>query len=421
MGQGLAVCFATPVFLRNNDVEHEYRQDSDLYYLTGFDEPESVAVLVSDGQGGGRFILFVRPSDPEREIWDGRRAGLEGAVQTFGADEAYPIAELDKKLAELMRGQPRLHYRLGRHRPHDERVLGALELARARGRALLGWPTAIVELDAIVHELRWRKDDEEQRLMQRAADITADGHLAAMARARPGGHEYELEAALRESYRRHGAERCAYPPIVGGGLNATTLHYRANADVLRDGDLVLIDSGAEYGYYACDVTRTFPVSGRFSPTQRAAYQVVLDAQLAAIAACHPGCTLDSVHQAALESLVEGMVRLGLLVGDPAKLLAEGAYKPYYMHRTSHFLGMDVHDVGSYFTAGKPRPLEPGVVLTVEPGLYIRPGDERAPLELRGLGIRIEDDVLITAKAPRVLTERIPRQIADVEEACQRSA
>ncbi|RYE84496.1 MAG: M24 family metallopeptidase, partial [Myxococcales bacterium] len=385
MGQGVAVCFAAPVFVRNNDVEHEYRQDSDFYYLTGFDEPESVIVLVADGQGGGKFVLFVRPSDPEREVWDGRRAGVEGAIKVHGADEAYPIEMLDKKLAELMRGQPRLYFRLGRHRPHDEIVLRVLEHVRARGRAPHGWPTAIVELDEIVHEMRWRKDGAEQDVMQRAADITADGHLAAMARARPGGREYELEAVLREAYRRHGAERCAYQPIVGAGANATTLHYRANADELRDGDLVLIDSGAEYGYYACDVTRTFPVNGRFTPTQRAAYQVVLDAQLASIAACRPGCTLDEVHQASLEVLVEGMVKLGLLAGDPAKLLADGAYKPYYMHRTSHFLGMDVHDVGTYFAAGKPRPLDPGVVLTVEPGLYISPRDERAPAELRGLG------------------------------------
>lgn len=416
MGAGLAVFFAAPVFVRNNDVEHEYRQDSDFFYLTGFDEPESVAVLVA-GEGGGKFILFVRPRDLEREVWDGVRAGVDGAREMFGADEAYPIQELGQRLGELMRGQTRLFYRLGRHRPFDDRVLAALDQARARGRTPHAWPTEIVDPDGLLHEMRWRKALAEQELMQRAADITAEGHLAAMKRARPGGFEYEIEATLREVYRRNGSERCAYMPIVGAGVNATTLHYRANNGPLRDGELLLIDSGAEYGYYACDVTRTFPINGRFSPAQRAAYELVLEAQEASIAMCQPGKTIDEVHQAAVEVLVPGMVRLGLLQGEPKKLIEDGSYRRYYMHRTSHYLGMDVHDVGAYFAAGKPRPMEPGVVLTVEPGLYVSARDEAAPAELRGLGIRIEDDVMITDGAPRVLTEAIPRRVTDVEAAC----
>jgi len=418
MGAGVAVFFAAPVFLRNNDVEHEYRQDSDFFYLTGFDEPETVAVLAVGAGGGTKLVLFVRPRDPDREVWDGARAGVDGACAQHGADEAFPIHELAQRLPGLLRGHRQLFYRLGRHRPHDDVVLGALEHARARGRTPHLWPTSIVDPDQIVHELRWRKSDEELRHMQRAADITRDGHLAAMKRVRPGGHEYELEAALREAYRRGGSERCAYLPIVGAGVNATTLHYRANNGPLRDGELVLIDSGAEVSYYACDVTRTFPVNGRFSPAQREAYDLVLAAQDAAIAACQPGRTIDEVHQAAVEVLVPGMVRLGLLSGEPKKLIEEGAFRRYYMHRTSHYLGMDVHDVGSYFVDGKPRPMEPGVVLTVEPGLYVSPRDEAAPAALRGLGIRIEDDVLITPGGARVLTAEIPRRAADVEEACR---
>lgn len=417
MGDGVAVFFSAPVFLRNNDVEHEYRQDSDFYYLTGFDEPHSVAVLLAD-EGRGKLLLFVRPGDPEREVWDGRRAGIDGARDQFGADEAFPVQELATRLPELFRNRRRLFYHLGRHRSCDDLVLNAIDATRARGRSPHGWPTEIVDPEPIVHEMRWHKEDGEIRQMQRAADITREGHLAAMQRARPGGHEFEVEAALREAFRRNGSERCAYASIVGAGVHGTTLHYRANSGPLRDGELLLVDAGAEFSYYAADVTRTFPINGRFSPEQRAAYEVVLAAQEAAIERCVPGSSIEDVHGAALEVLVPGMVRLGLLSGEPRRLIEEGAYRRYYMHRTSHYLGMDVHDVGAYFADKKPRPMEPGVVLTVEPGLYVGARDEGAPPALRGLGIRIEDDVLITPSGPRVLTSEIPKKVADVEAACR---
>lgn len=416
-GPGVAIFFSAPVFLRNNDVEHEFRQDSDFFYLTGFDEPDSVAVLISEEEHK-RFVLFVRPRDPDREVWDGRRAGVDGAREQYGADEAYPVQELAARLPDLLRNRRRLFYRLGRHRRCDDLVLDAIEATRARGRSPHGWPTEIVEPDPIVHEMRWRKTPHEVALMQRAADITCEGHLAAMKQARPGGYEYEADAALREAFRRNGSERCAYPPIVGAGINGTTLHYRANNGPLRDGELLLIDAGAEFSYYACDVTRTFPIGGRFSAPQRAAYEVVLSAQKAAIAGCVAGATIEDVHSAALRVLVEGMVLIGLLSGEPKKLIEEGAYRRYYMHRTSHYLGMDVHDVGAYFSHGKPRPMEPGVVLTVEPGIYVSPNENAAPPELRGIGIRIEDDILITPEGPRVLTAAIPKEVADVEAACR---
>jgi Xaa-Pro aminopeptidase len=417
MGSGVGVFFSAPVFLRNNDVEHEYRQDSDFYYLTGLDEPESVAVLLA-GEGRARLVLFVRPRNPERELWDGHRVGVEGARERLGADEAYPIQEFPARLAELFRGQRRLYYHLNRHRRCDEIVLNAIDAARARGRTPHRWPTEIFDTDPLVHELRWRKGPEEIALMQRAADITRDGHLAAMQQARPGGFEHEIDAVLRGAFRRGGAERCAYQPIVGSGLNATTLHYRANNGPLRDGELLLIDAGAEYAYYACDVTRTFPVNGRFSGAQRALYELVLESQKAAIDRCVVGATIDEVHGVAVEVLTRGMVRLGLLTGEPLALIEQGAYRRYYMHRTSHFLGMDVHDVGAYFLDGKPRPLEAGATLTVEPGLYIAAADHQAPEALRGVGIRIEDDVLITPEGPRVLTAAIPREVPDVEAACR---
>lgn len=417
LGSGVAIFFSASVFLRNRDVEHEFRQDSDFFYLTGFEEPESVAVLISDGDRR-RFVLFVRPRDPEREVWDGRRAGVDGACLQYGADEAYPVHELKMRLPELLRNRRRLFYRLGRDRRCDDFILDAIDEVRARGRTPHFWPTEIVDPEPVLHEMRWRKEPFEIAMMQRAADITCEGHLAAMKRAQPGGHEYEVEAVLREAFRRNGSERSAYSSIVGAGVNGTTLHYRANNGPLREGELLLIDAGAEFSYYACDVTRTFPISGRFSPAQQAAYEVVLAAQKAGIARCVEGASVEDVHTATLEVLVEGMVRIGLLSGEPAKLIEDGSYRRYYMHRTSHYLGMDVHDVGSYFAEGKPRPMVFGVVLTVEPGLYVGAQDEQAPAKFRGIGIRIEDDVLITPEGPRVLTSKIPREVKDVEAACQ---
>lgn len=413
MGRGVAVFAATPLALRNNDVEHEFRQDSDLFYLTGFDEPESVLVLTTE-HAEHKAVLFVRPRNPERETWDGPRAGVDGAVARYGADAAFPIAELADKLPEYLQDSPRLFYRLGRDRRFDARMLDALDAVRAKARLGHLPPREIVDPATIVHEMRLRKSTSELETMLRAADITARAHARAMEIAAPGRYEYEVEAELLRTFRAHGAERPAYGSIVGSGANATILHYRKNDRRMEQGDLLLIDAGAEYDYYACDVTRTFPVSGRFSPAQRAIYDVVLAAQAAAIAAVRPGTTLPEVHRQALEVLVDGLVTLGLIQGPVSSALEEERYKPYYMHRTSHWLGMDVHDVGDYFIARKPRELEPGFVLTVEPGLYIAPGSPCDPT-WHGIGVRIEDDVLVTSDGPHVLTAAIPKRAEELEQ------
>jgi Xaa-Pro aminopeptidase len=406
---------AAPVALRNNDVEHEYRQDSDFFYLTGFDEPESVLVLSPTSEQP--FVLFVRPRDPEREVWDGARAGVEGAVREYGADAAYPISELSTRLPEMMRNVTRVLYRLGRDRSFDDVVITAIDGARRRARSGGSWPAELVDPAAVLHEMRLFKSGPEIEVMQRAADVTRDAHLQAMAACRPGMYEYEIEGILRRVFRERGAERPAYQPIVGSGPNATVLHYRKSNRQMNDGDLLLIDAGCELDYYAADVTRTFPVSGRFSPAQRAVYEVVLAAQLASIAATRPGATLDDVHRAGLEVITRGLIELGLIEGPLEAALEEQRYKPFFMHKTSHWLGMDVHDVGAYFVGDKPRPLAPNMVITVEPGIYISEGAAKVPTEFRGIGIRIEDDVVVTADGHRVLTSEIPRTVDEVERAC----
>jgi Xaa-Pro aminopeptidase len=413
-GQGAAVFASTPVALRNNDVDHEHRQDSDLYYLTGFDEPESVLVL-SREHAEHRMVLFVRPRDRERETWDGPRAGIEGAVEQYGADAAFPIAELAKRLPDYLKDVERLHYRIGFDRAFDSVVLDAIAEVRRKARAGVTAPREIVDPSTIVHDMRLRKSPAEIEVMLKAAAITAEAHAAAMRCARPGRHEYEVEAEILRVFRARGSERPAYGSIVGSGRNATILHHRKNDRQMQRGDLCLIDAGAEYGYYACDVTRTFPVDGVFTEPQRALYQVVLDAQLAAIEAVRPGATLTSVHVAAVEVLVRGLIALGVLDGPESVAIEQETYKPYYMHRTSHWLGMDVHDVGDYHVHKQPRPLEPGFVLTVEPGLYIAAGSA-CDAKWHGLGIRIEDDVLVTEAGHRVLTAGIPKTIAELESA-----
>jgi Xaa-Pro aminopeptidase len=412
---GTLVLFSAPLAIRNNDVEHEYRQDSDFYYLTGFDEPESALVLTTAPQP--KLTLFVLPRDPERETWDGPRAGVEGAVRDFGADEAFPIAELPSKLPELFENVESVHYAIGRVSEHDDIVLSALRRVRGRTKAGVAAPRSIVDSFPTLHELRLIKGNEELALMDRAAAITTEAHLSAMAQAAPGKYEYEIEAILRAVFRRHGSERPAYTPIVGSGPNATILHHRRNDRLMHDGELLLIDAGCEYGYYASDVTRTFPVNGKFTADQRAVYQIVLDAQLAAIAASTPGKTLDEVHRAAADVIVRGLIDLGVIEGPADEAFEKNLHKPFFMHKTSHYLGMDVHDVGSYHVAGKPRPLAAGMVITVEPGLYFGASDERAPERLRGIGVRIEDDVLITADQPTVITQAIPKSVDEIERAC----
>jgi Xaa-Pro aminopeptidase len=414
--RGVAVLPAAPVAIRNNDVEHEYRQDSDFYYLSGFEEPESVLVL-SSLHPDHRMVLFVRPRDPEREVWDGARAGVEGAVRHFGADAAFPIGELGSRLPDYLQNHDRLMYRFGRDRAFDDKMSAALDATRARARRGVGWPSEIVDPAAVLHEMRLFKSKDEVLAMQKAAAITRDAHIGAMRLAKPGRYEYEVDALLREVFRKNGSERPAYPPIVGAGSNATVLHYRSNSKRIEEGDLLLVDAGCEYGYYASDVTRTWPVSGKFTPPQRAIYELVLAAQLAAIEATRPGATLEEIHRRALEVIVDGLIALGLLSGDREKNIEENLYRPFFMHRTSHWLGMDVHDVGAYFHAQKPRPLEPGMVITVEPGIYIAENNAHVPQSYRGIGVRIEDDILVTPGGHSNLTADIPKTVRELESAC----
>lgn len=412
MGEGVAMFASTPIAMRNNDVEHDFRQDSDLYYLTGFDEPESVLVLTTE-HPEHRSVLFVRPRDPAREIWDGPRAGVDGAVARFGVDAAYPISELATRLPEYLQDVSRLFYRLGRDSRFDNRVLRAIESVRAKARTGVSAPREIIDPGSVVHEMRLRKSASEIEAMLRAAEITAQAHRSAMLFARPGRFEYEVEAELLRAFRAHGAERPAYGSIVGSGPNATVLHHRRNDRRMEEGELLLIDAGAEYCYYASDVTRTYPISGRFSQAQRAIYELVLTAQLAAIAAVRAGTTLNDIHREAIEVLTAGLIKLGLIEGPVSVAIEQERYKPYYMHRTSHWLGMDVHDVGDYFVSKRPRELEAGFVLTVEPGLYIAPGSPCDPM-WHGIGVRIEDDVLVTDDGPHVLTAAIPKRVEELE-------
>jgi Xaa-Pro aminopeptidase len=414
--EGAAIVAAAPVNIRNNDVEYEYRQDSDMYYLTGFEEPESVLVL-SKVHPKHRAVLFVRPRDKEREQWDGERAGVEGAKERCAVDAAFPISELRKRLPEYLHGARELVLELGKWREIDSLVLSAIQQVRARGRSAKPWPGVIVHPEAVWHEMRLFKDPAEVRAMRRAAQITSDAHAAAMATTCAAKNEYQVDAVIREVFRDNGSPRAAYPPIVGSGPNATVLHYRQNRRPMADGELLLVDAGCEYDYYASDVTRTFPVNGRFSEPQRRVYQAVLTAQLAAIAEARPGGTVERIHEVALASLVEGLIDMGLVSGSVEEVIANESYKRYYMHRTSHWLGMDVHDVGAYFVKGEPRKLAPGMVLTIEPGIYVAMNDEQAAAEYRGIGVRIEDDVLIVEDGNEVLTEAAPKTIDAVERAC----
>ncbi len=409
-----AVCVipAAPTAIRNHDVEHEYRQESDFFYLTGLDEPESVLVL-SNVHEQHEVVLFVRPRNPEREVWDGPRAGVDGAKERFGADEAIEIAELDAKLPDYLSNAERLLYRLGRDRDVDARVLAALELARRRHRLGKDYPTEIVDPGRYLHEHRLLKSEEELAIMRRAADITREAHLAAMRVARPGAYEYQVEAEILRVFRARGCERPAYGSIVGSGPNATILHHRRNDRRMSAGELLLIDAGCELEYYASDVTRTFPVEGRFTEEQRAIYECVLSAQEKCVDAVRPGATLETIHQLAVRELTSGLIELGLVEGPLDDAIEKERYKPFYMHRTSHWLGMDVHDVGAYFHRGEPRALEPGMVLTVEPGLYIGV-DAKVEPRWRGIGVRIEDDVLVTAAGHENLTAAIPKAPSELE-------
>ncbi len=375
----IAVISAAPVRVRNNDVEYPYRQDSDFFYLTGFGEPESVAVLIP-GREQAEYLLFVRDRDPLRETWDGRRAGPEGAVRTFGADDAFPIADMDEILPGLLENRTKVYYTMGAYPEFDQRIVGWVNGLRSQSRPGRVAPPEFVSLAHVLHDMRLFKSRNEIDLMRESALIAARGHLRAMKACRPGLNEYDIMAELVHEFRIHNAD-ISYQPIVGGGDNTCILHYRENDQVLNDGDLLLVDAGAEYQYYASDITRTYPVNGEFTPEQRAVYEVVLEANLAAIAKVKPGNHWNDPHEAAVKVVTQGLVKLGLLKGRPATLEKDGAYKKFFMHRTGHWLGMDVHDVGDYKIGDEWRVLEPGMVMTIEPGIYIGPSARGVPTQV----------------------------------------
>lgn len=410
LGDGIAIVATAPEVTRNRDSHYPYRHDSYFYWLTGFAEPEAVVVVV--GGESPQSILFCRDKDEAREIWDGFRYGPAAARSHFGFDAAYSIGELDARLPELMGNRERLAYAVGDNPAWDARVIGWLNAVRAKTRQGVIAPGEILDVRQALDEMRLFKDAHELALMRRAADISSGAHRAAMRAARPGGHEYEIEAELLSAFRRGGAEAPAYTSIVASGANACVLHYVFNNQPLRDGDLLLIDAGAEFGSYAADITRTFPINGRFSAAQKDAYEIVLAAQDAAIAEVRPGRRWNAPHEAAVRVLTQGMVDLKLLAGNVDGLIESNAYSRFYMHRTGHWLGLDVHDAGEYKIAGEWRALQPGMTLTVEPGLYIRPADD-VPAAFHNIGIRIEDDVVVTESACDVLTSP-PRTVAEIE-------
>ncbi|HUH01593.1 MAG TPA: Xaa-Pro aminopeptidase [Kofleriaceae bacterium] len=417
--EAVALVQSPPEVARNGDALFPFRQSSDLHYLTGFVEPETTLIL-RPGASEHRVVMFVRPKDREREIWDGGRAGVEGAVAEYGADVAYPASELAERLPALIGDTSDLYYSLGLDPALDTLLARTIAELRMRERRGQRAPKRIVDPRELLHEMRLHKQPDEIELMRRAAAITAEAHRAAMAMASPRVFEYELEAIVDYTFRRRGGMGPGYSSIVGSGDNATVLHYHENDRAMEDGDLVLIDAGCELAFYTADVTRTFPVSGRFSEAQRRCYEVVLDAQLQGIEMTRPGVTIDEIHERTVEILTEGMVTLGLLEGPAADRIADESYKRFYMHRTSHWLGMDVHDVGRYNEGDRARPLDPGMVITIEPGLYIGRDAENVPDELRGIGIRIEDDILVTADGCENLTSATPKTVTEVEAACQRS-
>lgn len=398
--------------VRNNDAHYPFRQDSDFHYLTGFAEPDAVLALVP-GRSQGEVILFCRERDRAREQWDGHRAGQEGAVANFGMDDAFPIDDIDDILPGLIEGRSRVYYHFGRETRFDLILMGWVNRVRSNIKQGAKPPHEFVALSHLLHDLRLYKSRSELRLMRKSAQIAAEAHVRAMRTTRPGMNENEVEAELLHTFRKHNAVP-SYEPIVGGGTNACVLHYRANNATLQDGDLLLIDAGAEYACYASDITRTFPVNGRFTPEQRELYDIVLAAQLAAIEEVRPGKSFEAYHLAAVRVLTQGLIRLGLLKGSLRSNLESHSYRKFYMHKTGHWLGLDVHDVGDYRVDGEFRELEPGMVVTVEPGLYIPPDLKGVPARYRGIGIRIEDDVIVTSGEPEVISAGVPKDADEIE-------
>jgi Xaa-Pro aminopeptidase len=409
----IAVLPAAQQVVRNRDVEYPFRQDSDFHYLTGFDEPNAVLVLLP-GRKQGQVVVFCQERDPEKELWHGYRAGPEGVCADYGADDAFPIADIDEILPGLMEGRDRIYYAMGRVREFDRQIMDWVNTIRSKVRSGAHPPGEFVDLDHLLHEMRLFKSRAELKLMRRAAVISAAAHSRAMQLCKPGLNEYHLEAELMHEFASNGCRNWAYPPIVGGGDNGCILHYIENNQVLKDGDLVLIDAGCELEGYAADITRTFPVSGVFSPAQAQLYALCLEAQLAAIDCIKPGVSWNLPHEVVIKVLTAGLRKLGLLKGPLQRLIDKQAYQPFYMHRTGHWLGMDVHDVGDYKVGEQWRELEPGMVLTVEPGIYVSPHNTDVAQKWRGIGIRIEDDVVVTNDGCEVLSGNVPKQIAEIE-------
>lgn len=399
--------------IRSRDTDFHFRQDSDVLYLSGFSEPESVLVLIP-GREHGEFVMFCRERDREREVWDGYRQGPEGACKNFGADDAFPINDIDDILPGLIEGRERVYYAMGQQADFDQRVMAWVQSIKAKVRSGATPPGEFIDLNHLLHDMRLFKSAAELKVMAQSADISAQAHCRAMQVCKPGMYEYELEAEIQHEFARSGARHPAYNSIVGSGDNACILHYIENSARMKKGDLVLIDAGCEFQHYAADITRTFPVSGRFSKAQKALYELVLAAQEAAIKEIYPGNHWNAPHDASVRCITEGLIELGLLKGKPASLIKKGAYKDFYMHRIGHWLGMDVHDVGDYKIQGEWRVLEPGMVMTVEPGIYVSPDNQKVDAKWRGIGIRIEDDVVVTDEGCTVLTHGVPKTVKEIE-------
>ncbi|QVM91236.1 Xaa-Pro aminopeptidase [Pseudomonas entomophila] len=409
----IAILPAAAVAIRNRDVEHVYRQDSDFQYLSGFPEPEAVIALIP-GREHGEYVLFCRERNPEREQWDGLRAGQEGAMRDFGADDAFPITDIDEILPGLIEGRERVYSAMGSNAEFDRRLMDWINVIRSKARLGAQPPNEFVALDHLLHDMRLYKSAAEVKVMREAAAISARAHVRAMQACRAGLHEYSLEAELDYEFRKGGAKMPAYGSIVAAGRNSCILHYQQNDAPLKDGDLVLIDAGCEIDCYASDITRTFPVSGRFSPEQKAIYELVLKAQEAAFEVIAPGKHWNHAHEATVRVITEGLVELGLLKGEVQALIDSEAHRAFYMHRAGHWLGMDVHDVGEYKVGGQWRVLEPGMALTVEPGIYIAADNQNVAKKWRGIGVRIEDDVVVTRQGCEILTSGVPKTVADIE-------
>jgi len=408
----VAILPTAPERIRNRDAEYPYRTDSDFYYLTGFKEPESVALFIP-GRKNGEYVLFCRERDPLMETWNGRRAGTEGVIENHGAQESYPIDDIDEVLPQLLENRERVFYTIGKDETFDKRLMEWINKVRQKARTGVLAPQEFISLDHIIHEMRLRKSKAEVKLMRQAADISAEAHTKAMIACRPGIKEHVVEAELNHTFTKNGCPP-AYTSIVGGGENACILHYTENDAELNDGELLLIDAGAELDCYASDITRTFPVNGKFNTEQKIIYEIVLRAQLAAIKKVKPGNHWNQPHEAAVKELTKGLLENKLLKGDLQTNIKNNSYQKYYMHRTGHWLGLDVHDVGDYKVGGKWRKLEPGMVLTIEPGLYIAPETKGAAKKWWNIGIRIEDDVLVTNEGYDVLSKKTPKTIAEIE-------